>query len=40
MGVQRPINNPHPSRAQLGFDAIVPESFADHCPKVQYERPS
>ncbi len=32
MGVERPIDNAHPSRAQLGFDAIVPESFADHGP--------
>ena len=30
MGVQRAIDHAHPSRAQLGFDAIVPESFADH----------
>ena len=32
MGVQGAIDNAHPSRAQLGLDAIMPESFADHCP--------
>ena len=31
MGVQRAIDHAHASRAQLGFDAIMPESFADHC---------
>ena len=30
MGVECAIDHAHPSSAQLGFDAIVPESFAYH----------
>ncbi len=38
--VQRAVHHAHPARAQLGFDAIMPESLADHCRILRSERPS
>jgi len=38
VGVERAVNYAHSSRAELTFDAVMAESFADHLQELGSER--